>query len=77
LQNDYLNSEQIIFDTKIDDPNNYYLEFEVNCNLHQFSEQNIVIKTLDDNLIQYNENSDIQFRTEAILPPNDNKSLPI
>ncbi|CRX37102.1 / / hypothetical protein / 592641:594827 Reverse [Candidatus Hepatoplasma crinochetorum] len=75
IENDYLNSEQIIFDTEIDDPNNYYLKIEVNCNLYEFNDPNIVIKTLDDNLIQYSENSDILFRTEAILPPSDDKSL--
>ena len=72
---DHLNSEQIIFNTKIDDPNNYYLIFDVNCNIHQFGNQNIVIKTLDDNLIQYNENNDIQFREESIIPPDNNESI--
>ncbi|BDV03233.1 hypothetical protein [Candidatus Hepatoplasma crinochetorum] len=73
--NNYLDSEEVIFDTKIDDPNYYYLEFEVNCNLNKFDDPNIIIRSLDNNLIQYNENNYIQFRTESIVPPHNNESI--
>lgn len=72
LQNNYYsNSEQIVFETKIDDPNKYYLKFEVNCNIYRYGPQNIIISTLRDDLIQYDQNSDIEFRTQSILPDND------
>ncbi|CRX37098.1 / / hypothetical protein / 592641:594827 Reverse [Candidatus Hepatoplasma crinochetorum] len=72
----YLNSDEISFTTKIYDPNNYYLKMEVNCNIYKFYDPNLTIKSLDNNLIQYDENSDIEFRTQSILP-NDNKSIAI
>lgn len=74
--NYYLNSEETFFETKIDDPNNYYLKFEVNCNIHRYGNPNIMIYTLRDDLIQYNENNYIEFRTQSIEPDND-KSIAI
>ncbi|AHK22659.1 hypothetical protein X271_00559 [Candidatus Hepatoplasma crinochetorum Av] len=76
--NNYLDSKEVIFDTKIDDSNNYYLEFEVNCNnfdYYKSYDSPFYITTLDNNLIQYNENNDIQFKTESIIPPDNNESI--